>query len=326
MKFLSIGVIVGIVMLSAIPVLAFYPSGRINVDLSYSNITISKKSYSPKVFGIISNHRNYPITVSGKILFCNIHKMVLNSASIYETVPAHGRVHFERYLENNSHRDAFQIIWQIKNYSKPTASNQSSVQKEQKQSIAAASTRASEKFVRVVGNGKHHSEQFVLRKGLYTAKINHNGEGHFAVKLLHTNGELFNLLVNEIGSLAAAKAVRIDEDGYYLMDVSADAEWTVSLEYQEQKEIEQEEASDQNQTIQVADSSSSTDAFVIKLKNGRTMKADSYWEAGDELKVSIYGGIMTIKKFDVQEIVSPVKNSPEKELHKAAFEDTVLEP
>jgi hypothetical protein len=41
------------------------------------------------------------------------------------------------------------------------------------------------------------------------------------------------------------------------------------------------------------------------LKNGRTIHADYYWEAGDKLKVSINGAIMTIDKKDVKEIAAP---------------------
>lgn len=173
-----------------------------------------------------------------------------------------------------------------------------------------SSTRASESFIKVAGKGNHNSDQFELRNGLYIAKVNHTGKSHCGIKLLYGDGKLAQVITNEIGRVFESRAIRIDEDGYYLLDVSADGDWIVSMEYQKPKTINQEDATSENLQTQATDSTGSTDPVVIKLKNGRILNTDSYWESEGKLKVSIYGGIMTMDKNDVQEIISPPPESP----------------
>ena len=86
-----------------------------------------------------------------------------------------------------------------------------------------------------------------------------------------------------------------------MVDVSADGEWTVSMEYQEQKAPNNQEVIDQATTTAIANDSA--EPVDIRLKSGRVIKADSCWEDGNKIKVSIYGGTMSYDKEEIQEIL-----------------------
>ncbi len=306
MRISSIAVLISIVVSSSIPAFAFYPSGSVNKDISYSNIELIQQSYSVRVTGTLSNKTNKPIKLNGKILFVTIHKDVLNSATIYETIPPHGSVQFDRHLKKNNFKrikHCYKLEWEVKDYSRERSRSKSTQSKPKRESIGYSNTRASDSYISITGKGNHNSDQFRMRTGLYIAKVSHTGKYHCGIKLLHSDGTHAELITNEIGYIVESKAVRIDEDGYYLLDVSADGDWTVSMEYQKPKTVQQEKTADLDSTTQVGDSRGASNPVVIKLKNGRTMKADSYWEEGDKLKVSIYGGIMSVSKKDVDEII-----------------------
>jgi len=80
------------------------------------------------------------------------------------------------------------------------------------------------------GTGQQASPFIKLDKGLTTFKLNHTGKSNFAVVLMDKNGNSEGLLVNEIGAFNGSKAVGIDKSGIYILDVSADGNWTISIE------------------------------------------------------------------------------------------------
>jgi len=70
---------------------------------------------------------------------------------------------------------------------------------------------------------------FSLKGGLATFKMTHDGKSNFAIKLLDSDGNMVDLLVNEIGNFNGSKAARIDQVGLYLLDIAADGNWSVSI-------------------------------------------------------------------------------------------------
>ena len=87
------------------------------------------------------------------------------------------------------------------------------------------------------GNSQSATDFFQLSQGLKTFNMTHEGNGNFSVTLLDKNGRraggmggLESLLVNEIGSFDGSKAVRIPEEGIYLLQVQADGPWSIQIE------------------------------------------------------------------------------------------------
>ena len=80
------------------------------------------------------------------------------------------------------------------------------------------------------GTGQEASEMFYLDKGLVTFEMTHDGDGYFGVWLLDDEGDKIDLLANEIGEFDGSKAVGISESGIYLLDISANGNWEISIE------------------------------------------------------------------------------------------------
>lgn len=80
------------------------------------------------------------------------------------------------------------------------------------------------------GRGQQVSPMFKLASGLTIFHMAHDGGSNFAVVLLDNKGNWVELLVNEIGSFDGAKAVGIRRAGVYLLDITADGNWTVTIE------------------------------------------------------------------------------------------------
>jgi autonomous glycyl radical cofactor GrcA len=80
------------------------------------------------------------------------------------------------------------------------------------------------------GKGQQASEAFSLDKGLARFEMTHDGDSNFAIWLLDDEGDNVELLVNEIGNFDGSKAVSIRKSGIYLLDISADGNWEISIE------------------------------------------------------------------------------------------------
>nr|QNO52629.1 hypothetical protein MBLPMMNE_00036 [Methanosarcinales archaeon ANME-1 ERB6] len=80
------------------------------------------------------------------------------------------------------------------------------------------------------GKGQQASEVFYLDKGLARFEMTHSGDSNFAVWLLDDEGDKVDLLVNEIGEFDGSKAVSISKGGIYLLSISADGNWEISIE------------------------------------------------------------------------------------------------
>lgn len=80
------------------------------------------------------------------------------------------------------------------------------------------------------GTGQQASSKFHLDRGLKIFKMEFTGSGNFAIFLLDSNGNKLELLVNEIGNFNGSKAVQITDSGDYLLDITADGSWKVTIE------------------------------------------------------------------------------------------------
>ncbi|NAT11144.1 hypothetical protein C4E22_06345 [ANME-1 cluster archaeon AG-394-G06] len=80
------------------------------------------------------------------------------------------------------------------------------------------------------GKGRQASEMFHLDKGLARFEMTHDGDSNFAIWLFDDEGDRIDLVVNEIGEFDGSKAVSIRKGGIYLLDISADGNWEISIE------------------------------------------------------------------------------------------------
>jgi hypothetical protein len=80
------------------------------------------------------------------------------------------------------------------------------------------------------GQGPTASEPFSLPRGLARFQLSHTGQHHFGVTLLDSDGNMVDLLANDIGSFEGSKAVGVPQDGAYVLDVQADGPWSIEVE------------------------------------------------------------------------------------------------
>ena len=80
------------------------------------------------------------------------------------------------------------------------------------------------------GTGQEATSKFSLETGLSVFRMNHDGDRNFIVWLLNDEGDQIDLLVNKIGEFDGSKAVGITKQGDYILDISADGSWTITIE------------------------------------------------------------------------------------------------
>lgn len=79
------------------------------------------------------------------------------------------------------------------------------------------------------GKGAQASSLIALKHGLAIFELTHDGQQNFAVWLTNTDGDLVALMANKIGPFGSSMAMGIPVDGYYVVNVEADGNWTVSI-------------------------------------------------------------------------------------------------
>jgi len=79
------------------------------------------------------------------------------------------------------------------------------------------------------GSGKEASKIFTLTKGASVFEMKSIGSRNFAIWLLDESGDRVDLLVNEIGSFDGSKMIYIENEGNYILDVTANDKWKVSI-------------------------------------------------------------------------------------------------
>ena len=80
------------------------------------------------------------------------------------------------------------------------------------------------------GTGQQVSEMFSLDEGLKTFDMTYHGSDNFIVWLMDGQGNRVDLLANQIGSFNGSKAVGIPQTGTYLLDITSNGKWEVSIE------------------------------------------------------------------------------------------------
>ena len=80
------------------------------------------------------------------------------------------------------------------------------------------------------GHGQKVSPKFALVQGLATFRMTHDGRRNFSIWLLDQQGNRVALLVNKVGDFSGAKALGIKRLGVYILDITADGNWTVKYE------------------------------------------------------------------------------------------------
>lgn len=79
------------------------------------------------------------------------------------------------------------------------------------------------------GHGQEASDVFSLIEGISVFELENSGSGHFGIWLMDSKGENVDLLVNEIGPFDGSKITKIDKAGDYILDVSAQGDWKVTI-------------------------------------------------------------------------------------------------
>jgi len=77
------------------------------------------------------------------------------------------------------------------------------------------------------GTGPRATSLFKLSRGSYTFSWSGRGDSNFIVWLLDKNGNRVDLVCNKIGATKGSKRVRITSTSQYIMDIDADAGWTI---------------------------------------------------------------------------------------------------
>lgn len=80
------------------------------------------------------------------------------------------------------------------------------------------------------GHGQQVSPLFRLAEGLAIFRITHDGEKYFSIWLMDSQGNRVDLLANMSGKFEGSKGVGIGTGGFYVLNIEADGNWTVTVE------------------------------------------------------------------------------------------------
>jgi hypothetical protein len=83
----------------------------------------------------------------------------------------------------------------------------------------------------LTGTGHKATNVFYLNSSLVRFGMKHDGQSNYIIWLMDKNGGHVELLANEIGAFSGSKGVGITKPGLYLLDVTADGNWQVSMDY-----------------------------------------------------------------------------------------------
>ena len=86
------------------------------------------------------------------------------------------------------------------------------------------------KAQRFSGNGQKVTSLFRLNAGRVVFRMTHNVSSNFSIWLEDDTADLVELLVNEIGTFDGSRSVHIEYTGWFMLDISANGAWTVTIE------------------------------------------------------------------------------------------------
>lgn len=81
----------------------------------------------------------------------------------------------------------------------------------------------------LAGNGKKATDKFRLEAGLTVISAKHQGSGYFGAWLLDSSGTKVDLVANGAGQFDGSRAIGVKAAGDYVLDVSADGDWTFDI-------------------------------------------------------------------------------------------------
>lgn len=80
------------------------------------------------------------------------------------------------------------------------------------------------------GTNNTSTNRFALRQGAATFQVEYTGKRNFVVWLLDGNGSKLDVVANEVNEFKGSKVLNIKAPGPYLLDVSADGPWKVTVQ------------------------------------------------------------------------------------------------
>ena len=83
--------------------------------------------------------------------------------------------------------------------------------------------------VKLEGNGDK-VKTISLNKGVAIFTMAHSGSRNFSVVIKSSGGEYLDLLANDIGSYSGQKTFTVEQDGSYLVEVTASGKWQIDIE------------------------------------------------------------------------------------------------
>jgi len=79
------------------------------------------------------------------------------------------------------------------------------------------------------GRGNEVTELYPLDVGLIRCDYTYAGEHNFIVEVLDSRGNYAAVIANEIGSCEGSSAASIGSAGEFLLNITADGNWTITL-------------------------------------------------------------------------------------------------
>ncbi len=105
-----------------------------------------------------------------------------------------------------------------------------------KQAAAAEAERKAEQEknyenakIKLSGSGDKSTDLIKLEPGFAVFEASYSGGGNFIIQLADENGNMVDLLVNEIGSYSGKTFASIPSGGNYYLDVTASGNWNISI-------------------------------------------------------------------------------------------------
>lgn len=295
------------VMLLAEPALGYSSNGRINSNVTYKYFQIVNARYRPHMTGTLESTTDKPVIINGTIRLHNIHGELIDSAKIYKTIPPYGSIDFNMILTHsnyNTAQSAYDIVWDLKEYpdkTKPRKKHKT----EHEKPTGYSTTRALDSYVKVSGKGRHNSEHFKLKAGTYIVKTEYTGKRHIMINLLRKDRTLKKLIAEGVGNLSEYQTLHIDKDDDFYLNIYSFGSWMVSFELQNETSQKALDDTNKGEEPRGLNCESTGNPVIITLKNGNTLKADSYWDDGDKIRIAIFGNTMSLYKKDIQKIANP---------------------
>lgn len=80
-------------------------------------------------------------------------------------------------------------------------------------------------------SGQNDTIQFLkISNGLKVFNYKNVGSSNFIVELLDQDGKYCGIVANEIGDCSGSKAIKVSDDGVYILHVESKGKWSIDME------------------------------------------------------------------------------------------------